>query len=96
MKTIEKVQNENDVGDVLTLEDFRNEVRLAQQRNRAKNAIKVRELCNMLTDMPSYIQDLPVVIDYNFVEDIRIIEDFPLGDTANPYGCEYCKVVQIT
>ena len=72
------------------------EERLARQRKRAKNAIKVRELCNMLTDMPSYIQDLPVVIDYDFVEGIRIIEDFPLGDPAHPYGCEYCKVVEIT
>ena len=72
------------------------EERLARQRKRAKNAIKVKELCDILTDMPSYIQDLPVVIDYDFVEDIRIIEDFPLGDPAHPYGCEYCKVVEIT
>ena len=72
------------------------EERLARQRKRAKNAIKVKELCDILTDMPSYIQDLPVVIDYDFVEGIRIIEDFQLGDPAHPYGCEYCKVVEIT
>ena len=78
------------------MKTIENEERLARQRKRAKNAIKVKELCDILTDMPSYIQDLPVVIDYDFVEDIRIIEDFPLGDPAHPYGCEYCKVVQIT
>lgn len=78
------------------MKTIENEERFARQRKRAKNAIKVKELCDMLTDMPSYIQDLPVVIDYDFVEDIRIIEDFPLGDPAHPYGCEYCKVLQIT
>ena len=78
------------------MKTIENEERLARQRKRAKNAIKVKELCDILTDMPSYIQDLPVVIDYDFVEDIRIIEDFPLGDPAHPYGCEYCKVLQIT
>ena len=78
------------------MKTIENEERLARQRKRAKNAIKVKELCDMLTNMPSYIQDLPVVIDYDFVEDIRIIEDFPLGDPAHPYGCEYCKVLQIT
>lgn len=78
------------------MKTIENEERLARQRKRAKNAIKVKELCDMLTNMPSYIQDLPVVIDYDFVEDIRIIEDFPLGDPAHPYGCEYCKVIQIT
>ncbi len=78
------------------MKTIENEERLARQRKRAKNAIKVKELCDMLTKMPSYIQDLPVVIDYDFVEDIRIIEDFPLGDPAHPYGCEYCKVVEIT
>lgn len=78
------------------MKTIENEERLARQRKRAKNAIKVKELCYMLTNMPSYIQDLPIVIDYDFVEDIRIIEDFPLGDPAHPYGCEYCKVLQIT
>ena len=78
------------------MKTIENEERLARQRKRAKNAIKVKELCYMLTNMPSYIQDLPIVIDYGFVEDIRIIEDFPLGDPAHPYGCEYCKVLQIT
>lgn len=78
------------------MKTIENEERLARQRKRAKNAMKVKELCDMLTNMPSYIQDLPVVIDYDFVGDIRIIEDFPLGDPAHPYGCEYCKVIQIT
>ena len=78
------------------MKTIENEKRFARQRQRAKNAIKVKELCYMLTNMPSYIQDLPVVTDYGFVEDIRIIEDFPLGDPAHPYGCEYCKVIQIT
>lgn len=78
------------------MKTIENEERLARQRKRAKNAIKVKELCDMLTNMPSYIQDLPIVIDYDFVEDIRIIEDFPLGDPAHPYGCEYCKVIEIT
>lgn len=72
------------------------EKRFTLQRQRAKSAMKVRELCYVLENMPSYIQDLPIVIDYDFVEDIRIIEEFPLGDPASPYGCEYCKVLELS
>ena len=78
------------------MDNKQREERFARQRKRAKNAIKVKELCYMLNNMPSYVQDLPIIIDYDFVQYIRIVEDFPLGDPAHPYGCEYCKVVQIT
>lgn len=78
------------------MDNKQQEERLTRQRKRAQNAIKVKELCYVLNNMPSYIQDLPIVIDYDFVENIRIVEDFPLGDPAHPYGCEYCKVIQLT
>lgn len=72
------------------------EERLTRQLERANKAIKVKELCRILQSMPSHIQDLPIVIDSDFVESIRIMEGFPLGDPASPYGCEYCKVLQLT
>ena len=66
--------------------------RQVRQREKAKRAMTVEELCILLQQYP---KELPVVVNTDFVEKIRIIEEFPLGDPASPYGCEWCKVLEI-
>lgn len=66
--------------------------RQVRQREKAERAMTVEELCILLQQYP---KELPVVVNTDFVEKIRIIEEFPLGDPASPYGCEWCKVLEI-
>lgn len=66
--------------------------RYERQYERAERALNVGQLIERLKEFP---QDLPVIVEGDFIEDIRIIEDWPLGDPANPYGCAECKVLRI-
>lgn len=51
----------------------------------------VRELINMLSKLPL---DLPVVVGCEYVEDYKMWDDWPTGDSANP-KCEFIKAVEL-
>lgn len=63
-----------------------------QQYQKAEKAINVGQLIEKLKEYP---QDLPVVIDYDFIESFKIQDEWPLGDPASPYGCAECTVLVI-
>lgn len=59
--------------------------------------ITVKELITRLKMVPQQFQQLPVIDDYTFIDgNLKIIEDFPLGDPCRPGGCDEIQVVQIT
>lgn len=66
--------------------------RYERQYQSAEQAINVGQLIKKLKEYP---QDLPVVVDYDFIKDFRIRDDYFLGDPASPYGCAECKVLII-
>lgn len=66
--------------------------RYERQIQRAKRAMNVGQLIEKLKEYPN---DLPVVVDCDFIEKIRIRDDWFLGDPASPYGCAECKVLII-
>ena len=52
----------------------------------------VKELIDILQEYP---QDIPVAINYDIdlnFEDFKIVEEFPMGDPANP-RCKYIDKV---
>lgn len=66
--------------------------RYERQYQSAERAINVGQLVEKLKEYP---QDLPVVVDCDFIEGFRIRDDYFLGDPASPYGCAECKVLII-
>ena len=56
----------------------------------------VRELTNFLSQIPEEYQDMMVVdSEYDrFDGNWKILEDYPLGDSANPM-CEFVKAIYI-
>lgn len=69
-----------------------NAKRLQRQLDFAKQQLKVHELIDILN---TFDPDLPVVSDGEFVIGAVMENEFPLGDPANPYGCEFCKTVKL-
>lgn len=66
--------------------------RYERQYQLAEEAINVGDLIRILQ---SYPDDLPVVCDCDFIEHIRIQDDWPIGDPGHPYGCAECRVLKI-
>ena len=66
--------------------------RYERQYDAAEQAINVGQLIEKLKEFP---QDLPVVVDCDFIENFKIRDDWYLGDPASPYGCAECKVLII-
>lgn len=68
-------------------------MRFQKQKEKLENAMTVKQLIDYLHRFP---KDLPVVVDGDFIEQIKIVNDHNLGDPCFPgCGCETCRALYI-
>lgn len=58
--------------------------------------VKINTVDDLIKELQKYPLDMLIFDMYgDKFEEIKIIDEIPLGDPASPYGCEYVRGIEL-